>query len=65
MKIKALIGIDKYSLMVCHYSGNLYHLSIIDQENILYNFEGVYSSLNNAVDRGRSVIKSLGNNKHV
>lgn len=59
MKIKALICIDRYSLMVCHCSGRLYHLSVINQENIVHSFEGIYSSLDNAINRGRSVIKSF------
>ena len=59
MKIQALIGIDGYSLMVCHCSGNLYHLSIIDQENMVHDFEGIYSSLYNAIDRGKSVVQTL------
>ena len=63
MKIKALIGIDGYSLMVCHCHGRLYRLSIINQENIVHNFEGVYSSLRDAINRGRSVIQNISCSK--
>ena len=59
MKIKALIGIDGYSLMVCHCSGNLYHLSIIDRENVLLSFEGIYTNSKNAIARGRSIIQTI------
>ena len=59
MKIKALIGIDNYSLMVCHCYGKLYQIGIINQENIVHSFEGVYPSLSSAINRGRAVIKNL------
>ncbi|MCC0175526.1 hypothetical protein I4641_00835 [Waterburya agarophytonicola K14] len=59
MKIKALIGIEDYSLMVCHCSGNLYHFSIMNQENILHNFEGIYPSVENAIARGKAVVNTL------
>ena len=65
MKIKALIGIDGYSLMVCHCSGKLYHLSIIDQKSILHNFEGIYPSLKSAIARGRKVIETINCSKHI
>jgi len=65
MKIKALIGINGYSLMVCHCSGNLYHLSIIDQESMVHDFEGIYPSLKNAIARGRKVIETISCSKHI
>lgn len=65
MKIKAMLGIDSYSLMVCHCSGKLYHLSIVDCKNEIYSFEGIYSSLGNAIDRGKSVVKGLSYSKHI
>ena len=65
MKIKALIGIDNYSLMVCHCWGNLYHLSIIERENIIHKFDGIYPNLGNAVDRGKFVIENLRKEKFI
>lgn len=59
MKIQTLIGIDGYSLLVCQGSGNLYSLSIINQKAIVYNFEGIYPSLFQAIARGKSVIENL------
>lgn len=65
MKIKALIGIDSYSLMVCHCSEKLYRLSIVDSENVIYSFEGIYQTLGDAIDRGKSVIRTLNYSKHI
>ena len=65
MKIKALIGIEGYSLMVCHCSGKLYHISVINKEKVIHNFEGIYSSLDNAINRGRSVIENLKYSKYI
>ena len=59
MKIKALIGIGDYSLMVCHCYGKLYQISIINQENIVHSFEGVYPRSSSAIARGKAVIKNL------
>ena len=59
MKIETLLGIGGYSLFVGHCSGNLYRLSIIDQENKTYNFEGIYANLQAAIERGKSVIEHL------
>ncbi len=65
MKVKAVIGIDGYSLMVCHCSGNLYHLSIIEQDTTVHDFEGIYSNLRNAIERGKSVIQILNYTKPI
>ena len=59
MKIKALIGINDYRLMVCHCLGNLYHLSIINQNNLINSFDGIYPDLHNAIDRRKAVIANL------
>ncbi|WP_019506836.1 hypothetical protein [Pleurocapsa sp. PCC 7319] len=59
MKIKTLLGFNEYSLIVCNESGNLYHLSIIDQENKVHNFEGIYPTLQTAIEQGKSVIQNL------
>ena len=59
MKIQATIGIGDYMLMVCHCYGNLYRLSIINQNYVLHNFEGIYPELQSAIARGRAVINHL------
>ena len=59
MKIEATIGIGKYVLMVCHCYGNLYRLSIINQNCVAHNFEGIYPSLEKAIARGKSAIACL------
>ena len=64
MKTETLIGINGYVLMVCHCRGKLYHLSIINQENIVSSFEGIYPSLNSAIDRGKSIIENMEHSKY-
>ncbi len=59
MKIQALIGINGYSLLVCHGRGNLYSLSIVDRQIVVHNFEGIYPNLLQAIARGKSVIENL------
>ncbi len=59
MKIKTLLGINGYSLIVCHCSGNSYQLSIIEQDQTIISFEGIYATLQIAIDRGKSVIQNL------
>ena len=56
MKIEVLIGIEDYKLMVYRSSERLYHFSIIDRENILHNFEGIYRNRESAIARGKSVM---------
>ncbi len=59
MKIQTLLGIDGYSLLVCYCSGNLYRLNIVDQESKAYNFEGIYPTVEAAIEQGKSVIQNL------
>ena len=59
MKIKTLLGMNGYSLIVCHCSGNSYKLSIIEQDRTIISFEGIYATLQIAIDRGKSVIQNL------
>lgn len=64
MKIKTLIGINGYTLMVSHSSGQLYHLNIINPKNVVSTFEGIYPNLGNAISRGKSVIKNMRHSKY-
>ena len=59
MKIQTLLGINGYSLMVCHCSGNLYYLSIIKPGVTIYSFEGIYPTIQAAIERGKSVIQNI------
>lgn len=59
MKVQATICIGEYILMVCHCHDNLYRLSIINQNYVLHNFEGIYRDLKSAIARGKSVINHL------
>ncbi|MGF1591547.1 MAG: hypothetical protein ACFCU7_20350 [Pleurocapsa sp.] len=52
-------NIDGYNLFVQQFSDNLYHLNIVDPDNKLHHFEGIYSSQKAAVDKGKSVIKNF------
>ena len=64
MKIQTLLGFNEYSLIICHDSENLYHLSIIDREHQVHNFEGIYPTLQTAIEKGKSVIHNLEYLKH-
>ena len=59
MKIQTLLGINGYSLMVCHCSGNLYRLIIIERDITIYSFEGIYPTIQAAIERGKSVIQNI------
>lgn len=59
MKIQTLLGIDGCSLIVCQGSGNLYRLSIVDRNQNTHNFEGIYATLQTAIDRGKSIIDNI------
>ena len=59
MKIQTPICIDGYSLLVCRGDGNFYSLSIVDPEAVVHSFEGIYSSPDRAIARGKSVIENL------
>lgn len=59
MKIQSLLGFNGYSLIVCHNWENLYCLSIIDRENKVHSFEGIYPNAQTAIEKGKSVIQNL------
>ena len=48
-----------YNLSVQHFPGNLYHLNIIDPDNQVHHFEGIYSSPQAAIEKGKSVIENF------
>ena len=64
MEIQPILNIDGHSLFIWHLSNNFYHLNIVDRENKVHHFEGIYSSPQAAIDRGMSVIEtSIGKKK--
>jgi hypothetical protein len=44
---------------VQHLANNLYHLNIVDPEDRVHHFEGVYSSPQAAMEKGKSVIENF------
>ena len=56
METQLILNINGYNLFVQHYSNNLYHLNIVDPEQQLHHFEGIYSSPQAAMAKGKSVI---------
>ena len=59
MEIKSLSNVDGYNLFIQHFPGNLYHLNIVDPEDRVYQFEGIYSSPQAAIEKGQSVIENF------
>lgn len=64
MKIQTLLGIDGCSLIICQSPGNLYSLSIVDQNNNTHSFQGIYSTLQCAINRGKSIIQNINSLQH-
>ncbi|MGV2827722.1 hypothetical protein [Myxosarcina sp. GI1(2024)] len=60
MNIQTSIDVDRYSLRICHGSGNFYRLSIAEGEIVVHSFEGIYPNLQTAIERGKSIIQNLG-----
>ena len=50
---------DGYSLAVQHLSHNYYHVNIVDPDNVLHHFEGIYASPQAAMEKGQSVIQNF------
>ncbi|MEL6493960.1 MAG: hypothetical protein AAFQ41_02405 [Cyanobacteria bacterium J06623_7] len=48
-----------YNLFVQHYANNLYHLKIVDPEQQLHQFEGIYPTPQAAIAKGQSVIENF------
>ena len=59
MEVQPISNINGYNLFVQHYPNNLYHLNIIDPEDRLHHFEGIYSSPQAAIEKGKSVIDNF------
>ena len=51
--------IDGYSLFIRYFPNNFYHLDIIDPEERVHHFEGIYSSPEAAIAKGKLVIDNL------
>ena len=59
MEIQPISNTDGYSLVIRHLPNNFYHLNIVDPNNELHHFEGVYSSFQAAIEKGKSVIENF------
>ena len=59
MQIQPISNIEGYSLFVQHFSDNLYHLNIVDPNQEVHHFEGIYSSPQAAIEKGKAVIKNF------
>ena len=59
MKTQPILNIDGYSLFIQYFANNLYHLNIVAPDDYVHHIEGVYSSPQAAIERGRSVIDNL------
>lgn len=59
METNSRANISGYNLFVQHLAHNLYHLNIVDPEAQVHHFEGVYSSPQAAMAKGKSVIENF------
>ncbi|MEO1670500.1 MAG: hypothetical protein AAFR77_06880 [Cyanobacteria bacterium J06631_2] len=59
METQPISNIDGYNLFVQHFANNFYHLNIVDPEEKIHHFEGVYASPQAAVAKGKSVIDNF------
>lgn len=59
METQPISNIDGYSLFVRHFAHNFYHLNIVDPSNEVHHFEGIYSSPEAAIEKGKSVIENF------
>lgn len=59
MEAQPLSNIDGYNLFVQNFSNNFYHLNIVDPDNVVHHFEGIYSSPQAAIEKGKSVIQNF------
>ncbi|MBW4532406.1 MAG: hypothetical protein KME09_00540 [Pleurocapsa minor HA4230-MV1] len=59
METNSSSNINGYNLFVQHLANNLYHLNIVDPEDQVHHFEGVYSSPQAAMEKGKSVIENF------
>lgn len=59
MKSQPLLNLDGYNLFVQNFANNFYHLNIVTPDNVVHHFEGIYSSPQVAMEKGKSVIQNL------
>lgn len=59
MEIQSISNVDGYNLFIQDFPGNLYHLNIVDPDKRVYQFEGIYSSPQAAIEKGQTVIKNF------
>jgi hypothetical protein len=59
MKIQPILNIDGYNLFIQNYANNFYHLNIVDSNDEVHHFEGIYASPQAAIEKGKSVIENF------
>ena len=59
MQIQPISNTDGYSLFIRHLPNNFYHLNIVDPNNEVHHFEGIYSNPQAAIEKGKSVIENF------
>ena len=59
MEMHPISNVDGYNLFVQHFDNNLYHLNIVDPDHQIHHFEGIYSSPQAAIEKGKSVIENF------
>ncbi len=59
MKIQPILNIDGYNLFIQNYANNFYHLNIVDSNDKVHHFEGIYASPQAAIAKGKSVIENF------
>lgn len=59
MEVQPLSQVDGYNLLVRNFDHNFYHLDIIDPDQVVHHFEGIYSSPQAAIAKGQAVIENF------
>jgi hypothetical protein len=59
METHSRSNINGYNLFVQQLANNLYHLNIVDPDDQVHHFEGVYASPQAAIAKGKSVIENF------
>ena len=57
MKIHNLVGINGYTLLVYRSLDRLYRFSIIDFSGVAFNFDSMFSTAEEANDKGRAAVE--------
>jgi len=64
MKIQNVIGIDGYTLLVYRSLDHLYHFSIIDLSGMIFGFDNIFLTADEANIKGRAAVNMAGKFDH-